>query len=86
VTNRKRVYFTVNFGDLPSGKYESVCKVLDSEGKLVAQGQSILNTSADRLNTWCWYKFKDGDKPGDWKFEFYLDGQRIVHKSFKVLP
>jgi hypothetical protein len=84
--NRKQVYFIVNFVRLPSGEYESVCKVLDSEGKLVAQGQSILNTSEDRLNTWCWYKFKDGDEPGDWKFEFYLDGQRIVQKSLKVLP
>ncbi len=84
--NRKQVYFVVNFGGLPSGEYESVCKVLDSEGKLVAQGQSILNISADRLNTWCWYKFKDGDKPGDWKFEFYLDGQRIVQNSLNVFP
>ncbi len=84
--NHGQVYFAVNFGNLPNGEYKSVCKVIDSQGKLMAQGQSILNTSADRLNTWCWYNFQDGDKPGNWKFEFYLDGQRMVQHSLKVLP
>lgn len=86
IKKHKKVYFAVNFGALPSGEYESVCKVRNSKTKVVAQGQSILNTSADRLNTWCWYKFKDSDEPGNWNFEFYLDGQKLVQNRLKVLP
>jgi serine/threonine protein kinase len=83
---RKKVYFTVNAANLPEGEYRSYCKVVNSQGKLAAQSQSYLRTTDDRLNTWCWYNFQKGDKPGNWKFEFYLDGQKIVQSSFKVLP
>ena len=86
VKQQQKVYFVVNFTKLPSREYEGVCKVFDSQGKLAAQGESYLTTTADRLNTWCWYNFKNDDKPGNWQFEFYLDGQRVVQNSLKVLP
>ncbi len=86
VKQQQKVYFVVNFTNLPSRKYEGVCKVFDSQGKLAAQGESYLTTTADRLNTWCWYNFKNDDKPGNWQFEFYLDGQKVVQNSLKVLP
>jgi serine/threonine protein kinase len=86
VKQQQKVYFVVNFTKLPSREYEGVCKVFDSQGKLAAQGESYLTTTADRLNTWCWYNFKNDDKPGNWQFEFYLDGQRVVQNNLKVLP
>ena len=83
---QQKVYFVVNFTNLPSREYEGICKIFDSQGKLAAQGESYLTTTADRLNTWCWYNFKNDDKPGNWQFEFYLDGQKVVQNSLKVLP
>jgi serine/threonine protein kinase len=86
MTKRKKFYFGVNLTELPSLEYEGVCKVFDSEGKLAAWGQSRLITTADRLNAWCWYYFKDTDKPGNWRLEFYLDNQRVGQSSLQVLP
>jgi serine/threonine protein kinase len=82
----KKVYFAVNVANLPEGEYRGYCKVVNSQGKLAAQSQSYLRTTDDRLHTWCWYNFKNDDKPGDWKFQFYLDGQKVAQNSFKVSP
>lgn len=83
---RKKVYFAVSAANLPEGEYRSYCKVVNPQGEFAAQSQSYLKTTGDRLNTWCWYNFKKDDKPGDWKFQFYLDGQKVAKTSFKVLP
>ncbi|MEG4215713.1 serine/threonine-protein kinase [Microcoleus sp. Pol14C6] len=82
----KKVYFAVSAANLPEGEYRSYCKVVNPQGIFAAQSQSYLKTTGDRLNTWCWYNFQKDDKPGNWKFEFYLDGERVTQNSFKVLP
>ena len=82
----KKVYFAVSAANLPEGEYRSYCKVVNPQGLFAAQSQSYLKTTGERLNTWCWYNFKKDDKPGNWKFEFYLDGERVAQNSFKVLP
>ncbi|MEG3958258.1 serine/threonine-protein kinase [Microcoleus sp. herbarium2] len=82
----KKVYFAVSAANLPEGKYRSYCKVVNPQGLFAAQSQSYLKTTGDRLNTWCWYNFKQDDKPGNWQFQFYLDGQKVTQNSFKVLP
>ena len=81
-----KVYFAVSVTNLSKGEYQGICKLLDAQGKLVAQGQSRLTTTADRLNTWCWYNFKKDDKPGNWRFKFSLDGKTMVQHSLNVLP
>jgi hypothetical protein len=83
---KKKVYFSVSAAKLPEGEYRSYCKVVNSQGHFAAQSYSYLKTTGDRLNTWCWYNFKKDDKPGKWKFEFYLEGERVAQNSFKVLP
>ncbi|MEG4069380.1 protein kinase [Microcoleus sp. Pol11C2] len=82
----KKVYFAVSGTKLPKGEYRSYCKVVNPQGLFAAQSQSYLKTTGDRLNTWCWYNFQKDDKPGNWQFQFYLDGQKVTQKSFKVLP
>ena len=85
----KKVYFVVSATNLPQGGYRSYCKVVNSQGNFAAQSHSYLRTTGktdDRLNTWCWYNFKQDDKPGNWQFQFYLDGQKVTQNSFKVLP
>jgi serine/threonine protein kinase len=81
-----KVYFAVSAAKLPEGEYTSYCKVVNSQGNFAAQSQSYLKTTGDRLNTWCWYNFQKDDKPGNWQFQFYLDGQKVTQNSFKVLP
>ncbi|HSF72462.1 MAG TPA: protein kinase [Microcoleus sp.] len=83
---KKKVYFSVSAAKLPEGEYRSYCKVVNSQGHFAAQSQSYLKTTGDRLNTWCWYNFQKDDKPGNWQFQFYLDGQKVAQNSFKVLP
>jgi len=82
----KKVYFAVNAANLIEGEYRGYCKVVNSQGEFVAQSQSYLKTTGDRLNTWCWYNFKQDDQPGNWQFQFYLDGQKVTQNSFTVLP
>jgi hypothetical protein len=84
IKRQKKFYFTVILTGLPPGEYEGICKVFNSQGKLTVQGQSRLKTTADRLNTWCWYSFKKNDKPGNWRFEFYLDNQRVAQNSLDL--
>jgi serine/threonine protein kinase len=83
---KKKVYFAVNAANLIEGEYRGYCKVVNSQGEFVAQSQSYLKTTGDRLNTWCWYNFKQDDQPGNWQFQFYLDGQKVTQNSFTVLP
>ena len=86
IKKQKKFYLAIHLTELPSREYEGVCKVFDSQGKLAARGQSRLIATDDRLSAWCWYHFKDKDKPGNWRLEFYLDNQRVVQSSLQVLP
>jgi serine/threonine protein kinase len=83
---RNKVYFSVTAANLPEGEYKAYCKVVNSQGDWAAQSESYLKTTGDRLNTWCWYNFQKDDKPGYWKFEFYLNSEIVALKGFKVLP
>src|SRR4028119_2490488 len=77
----KKVYFSVSAANLPEGEYRSHCKVVNPQGLFAAESQSYLKTTGDRLNTWCWYNFKQDDKPGNWQFQFYLDGQKVTRSE-----
>ncbi|MEW6498897.1 MAG: serine/threonine-protein kinase [Cyanobacteriota bacterium] len=81
-----RVYFSVNLSDLPDHEPESVCQLFDSQGRLVAMGQSTLKASSSGLNAWCWYDFKPNfDSSGNWTFKFSIDGLTVGEKKFTVL-
>ncbi len=84
--NQNRVYFYVRLS-LPSNQYNGSCKIFDSSGTLVYEGISPLIADNNKLDTWCVYDFNpEVDKTGIWKFEFYLDGQKVVTKKLTVLP
>ena len=83
---QQKVYFAVSVTNLSKGEYQGICKLFNPQGKLVAHGQSRLITTANRLKSWCGYNFKQYEDPGNWKFEFYLDNQRMIQYSLKVLP
>ncbi len=82
---QKRVYFAVDLSAPPYLEYEGTCQLFDGAGILVAMGQSTLTvSSSSRLKAWCAYDFKKVDTPGDWTFQFALDGQKVVQKKFLV--
>lgn len=87
--NQKRVYFSVkpNWDSTKNTNPHKIvtCQLFDGDGILVAMDRSILNAAyplPDQL--FCWYKFKDFDRPGDWKFKFYV-GNVAVQKKVLVL-
>ncbi|MBD0265561.1 MAG: hypothetical protein ICV78_23425 [Tolypothrix sp. Co-bin9] len=85
--NADRLYFGGSFYPLDNRDYNSVCRILDGNKNLVYTGQANLRASENTLQTWCWYQFNpEVDIPGNWTFEFYLDGQKVAHKYLTVLP
>lgn len=83
--NQNRVYFSLNLSSLSPGRYESVCQLLNSQGKIVAMGQSTIHASVGGGKAWCWYDFNGKtDQPGNWTFNFFVDGQKVGQKSLVV--
>jgi serine/threonine protein kinase len=85
-TNQGRVYFSIGFVDVNPGKnYESACQLFDGKGRLVAMGQATLHPPSNKPKAWCWYDFKPKiDQPGNWRFSFSLDGQKVGERKFIV--
>lgn len=84
---QKRVYFYVGFDLLPDKEYDASCQIIDGVGDIVYAGQSTLVAEGNSLETWCSHDFKSQvDKPGQWIFEYYLDGQKVVNSNLTVSP
>ena len=49
-------------------------------------GPEVTSRFADSLITEFHYFFKNGDKPGTWKFLLYLSNKEIINYPFEVLP
>lgn len=81
------VYFRVEIDNIPPKLYRGTCQLFDGVGALVAVGNSVLESSSEKLQTWCYYDFsRDADRPGEWKFKLLLEGRPIIEKTFTVLP
>ncbi len=62
------------------------CKIFNPSGKLVYDGQSTLIADGNKLETWCLHEFdKKTDAPGNWRFEFYLDGKKVAAENLSVV-
>ena len=83
--SQNRVYFALNLSSLSNGEYESVCQLFNSQGKMVAMGESTINSSVDGGKAWCWYDFnRQTDRPGNWTFNFFVKGQKVGQKILVV--
>ncbi|ACK69706.1 serine/threonine protein kinase [Gloeothece citriformis PCC 7424] len=86
VMGDKKINFNVTLSNLKSDNYLTLCQLSNSSGKLVAVGQSILKPTDGKLVAECGYQFNPReDHPGDWRFEFFLDGQKTAEKTLTVL-
>lgn len=85
--NEKQIYIHVKWSNLRQKKYEYESKIYDGAGKLVRRGWMSFTSKKRSHNTWSRYRFnKHVDKPGKWRFEIYLDGEKLVDRSVTILP
>jgi hypothetical protein len=48
-------------------------------------GQSTITASVAEGKAWCWYDFnRTTDQPGNWRFNFFVDNQRVGQKTLVV--
>ncbi|MDY6940836.1 MAG: serine/threonine-protein kinase [Cyanobacteriota bacterium] len=80
-------YFYLIADSVEEKMYEGRCRIFDPSGELKYDGDFPLIPVNSRLETWCRYQLSSPeDRPGEWTFEFYLDGQPVVWETLEVLP
>ena len=82
----EKVYMYTSWRGLSQGEHKHVCKMFDGAGRIVAQPQMNFEANPRLCNTWSWHDFDQSrDKPGTWKFEIYVDGQKVIEENLRVL-
>jgi len=82
----KRIYIFVQW-HLPTTEHNYSSKLFDGSGRLLREWHSKFTPPQTLWNTWSFYNIKRGtDQPGQWKFEIYLDGEKMVEQYLTVLP
>ncbi len=85
--SQKRVYIYTSWRGLSLGEHEHVCKMYDGAGRIVAEPKMTFTVNPTLCNTWSWHDFDQiKDKPGTWKFEIYIDGQKVIEENLLVRP
>jgi len=83
----KRIYIYTSWRGLSYDEHKHVCKMFDGSGKIVGRTQMNLTANPGVCNTWSWHDFDQSkDKPGTWRFEVHLDGQKVIEKNLEVRP
>lgn len=83
----EKIYIFVYWYNLKANKkYQYKCNIYDGEKNLVTTSAMIFKPSNISWNTQTWYKISSKvDKPGNWKFEIFLENKKIFEKYLKVL-
>lgn len=83
-----RFYGVVELSNLEEDRvYRYACRIYDSRGEVVRADQGTLTAEGETRRFWCLYR-PDAcvDQPGLWRFEGYLDDERLVETEFPVVP
>ena len=84
--DEQRIYIYVTWFSISLGEHNYLCKMFDGSGTLVTTGQMSFTAEGGSWNTWTSYNIKKhADKPGNWTFEIYLDGKKVIEESLAVL-
>lgn len=84
--NEERIYIYVKWFPISDEEHNYLCKIFDGSGQLTSTNQMSFTPEGGSWNTWTWYNInKDVDKPGNWTFKIYLDGQKVIEESLSVL-
>ena len=80
------IYIYVTWFSISDGEYNYLCKIFDGSETLVFTNQMSFTPKGGSWNTWTSYNIKKHvDKPGNWTFEIYLDGKKVIEESLAVL-
>jgi len=84
---QERIYFYITWRNLSNKEYKLKTMIYDGSGKHVFSHPHKFKPVADGIfNTWCWYNFnKVADAPGYWRFEAYLDGEKVLEEQLRVV-
>ncbi|TAN41418.1 MAG: hypothetical protein EPN25_04880 [Nitrospirae bacterium] len=81
----KSIYLYVMWYSLPRETHQYLCNIYDGSGDLVKQTKMDFSPSDDTHYTYTAYQIrKNLDSPGQWKFEIFLDGVRVIDKQITV--
>jgi len=84
--NKKRIYIYVKWFSTSDEDHNYLCKIFDGSETLVFTNQMSFTSKGGSWNTWTWHNInKYIDKPGNWTFKIYLDGQKVIEESLSVL-
>jgi len=82
--NQERIVLFFEWTNLKKRRYDTKARILDSYGNLLAELINNFETEKDSYSTYYWYQPKHGDLPGDWVFEIYVDGQKLIEARIPV--
>ncbi len=85
--DQERFYVYTAWNQLAPGEHKVMARVLDADGKTVlsdSQRLNAQNVSASSVSQFQLNRYLQ--KPGRWTVEVYLDNERYVERSLKVLP
>lgn len=82
----KQIYFLVEIEDVDNHNGKGVCQLFDNEGILVGMGEVPSDIDQGNLQAFCSYEFSPQiAKPGQWQFNFAVDGEVVVKKNITVV-
>ena len=81
-----KIYLYTWWRGLLEGEYDYVCHIYDGTGRRVFTNEMTFTSKKGRWRTWTWYDFnRYRDKPGTWRFEVFLDHEKVMEKDLEVL-
>jgi len=81
-----KLFFHLTLNDLVEGRtYHYSSKVYEPSGKIAYQGDGVdITPTSSTYYAWTYYTFDHDDPPGTWKYEGYLDDERVAQGSIVV--
>jgi len=81
-----RIYIFTYWHDISPEKHDYLCNMYDAAERLVFQHKMDINPQKDKYYTWTYHSLnKFAEKPGEWRFEIYLDDKKEIEKYLVVL-
>lgn len=80
------IWFFVDISDaIPNQIYSGEVKVIGPDGKIITQGFVDIGYPVDNFYFWIYHVINlSRDLPGEWLFEFYIDGKKVLTKTLLV--
>lgn len=81
----KSIYLYVMWYSLPRENHQYVCNIYDGAGDLVRQTRMDFSPVEDTHYTYTSYQIRRNvDSPGEWKFEIFLNGVKVIDRHITV--